>query len=75
LVCEADVCVPSGSGEAGDDGPTTSNAGTESGDAGIDYLEAENCSVGDSEHRPGPLALALLGLFGLGLRRRRLRTQ
>lgn len=72
LVCEADVCVPSGSGEGNEDGPTGGGeAGETVGDPGIDYLEAETCSIADVDDRPGLLALAMLGLLGLGARRRR----
>lgn len=62
FVCEAQICVPGSNGET---------SGLEAGvDTGIDYLEAETCSIGDPDERPGLLALALLGLLGLELRRR-----
>ncbi len=68
LVCELGVCVPSGEGETGGDGE---GSGIETGgDPGIDDVAAEACSVGDSQDRPGVLALVLLGVLGLGLRRR-----
>ncbi len=74
LVCDAsNTCVPEGEGGGGgEEDPTGDEAegGTGSGDPGLDYLEAESCSVNDADERPGLLGLALLGLLGLGLRRR-----
>jgi N-acetyl-anhydromuramyl-L-alanine amidase AmpD len=69
LVCEVGTCVPSGNGEGVDD-DGTGDAGTGGVDPGIDYLEAENCSINDSDDRPGVLTFAMLLLAGLGLRRR-----
>ncbi|HVH98433.1 MAG TPA: N-acetylmuramoyl-L-alanine amidase [Enhygromyxa sp.] len=68
LVCEVGTCVPSSgdNGEAGDG--EAGETGTGDLDSGIDYLEADSCSI--TEPRHGVLALALLGLFGLGVRRR-----
>jgi MYXO-CTERM domain-containing protein len=68
LVCEAGTCVPSGNGETGGDG-STGDAGTGGLENGIDYLEADSCSITDGGDRPGLFALALLGLFGLRRRR------
>ena len=74
LVCEADICVPSGNGGGTSDTNTTDSA-DEAGadDQGLDYLDGNNCSVvtksgGQGEH--ALFALALLSLLGVARRRR-----
>lgn len=70
LVCDMNnTCVPDEGSTAGnEDGET--NGGPGGGDDSVDYLEGDNCSVTGEGPRGGLLGLALLGLFGLSLRRR-----
>jgi MYXO-CTERM domain-containing protein len=70
LVCEVGVCVPSGDGQEGGEGPE-GEGGTGGDPGGIDYLEAERCSVGDGNNRSGALALGLLALLGWRRRNQR----
>ena len=72
LICDqgTNMCVPDGDSEE-DSG--TSGGGETVGGGGIDYLEADSCSVTDADSR-GLLGLGLLGLLGL-VRRRRTRAE
>jgi MYXO-CTERM domain-containing protein len=60
--------VPTADDDTGDAG-----SGIETGvDPGLDYLEAESCSITGANPRAGWLGLVLLGLLGLpGINRRR----
>jgi MYXO-CTERM domain-containing protein len=72
LVCDpTNTCVPDGNADGNEDGDTSGDtSGSAGAENGVDYLEADNCSVTNTDHRGAPLGLALFGLFALARRRR-----